>query len=124
MSIANSTLERHARLKSGKPPVRKVKIRTVNDARRSKVAKRRAKERRNAEHEAARALAWTRAQGMCECGCDRPMDMHGEPSWPGYPEAHHVRYSPPKIIYLRRECHQRIEMQQFSYRHQPGRKYS
>lgn len=71
-----------------------------------------------AENEAVMRAAWERAAGICECGCQRPMDVEGEPKWPGYPEFHHENYKKGRIRgrYLRRECHQRIEAIQFAHR--------
>lgn len=95
---------------------RSTKLRPVNPERQARVKRQRARQRNSKAERAARAEAWVRASGICECGCGRPFDQSGSQYDPGYPEFHHQDYDPPVGQYLRRECHARIEMTQFSYR--------
>lgn len=95
---------------SPRTPLNPVNVRAT-----AKRVARRAKDRHSAENKEAKALAWARADGVCECGCGLEFDKTF-PDSPDYPEAHHVKYTPPIIQYLRRGCHRRIEMMNFGHR--------
>lgn len=103
-------------LKRSSPVARSTPVKKTNPERQARVKKMRAKELRSPENKAAKQLAWDRCQKVCECGCQRPFEYDDGPKGAGWPEFHHVRYNPPVGDYLRRECHHRIEMRDFSYR--------
>lgn len=115
----------YAELKAEKPPKVRKPLRPkkfwnpprkpvpkINEEATKKRRKRRAARRNSPEEKAVRAEAFERAQGYCECGCKRPFDKNDGQYSPDYPEFHHTKYDPPVGIYLRRECHHRIEMVQ------------
>lgn len=104
-------LRRTALKKSTKP------LPKINPTRKAKVAERRAKDRRSPAHTAAKKAAKERAKGICECGCQLPFDTTWGPSSPDYPEFHHDNYKRPEGRMLRRQCHHRIEMTEYSHRH-------
>lgn len=93
-------------------PPRK-ELRKRNDERRSRVAKQRAKDRRSQAEMDARSEGWIRANGICECGCGYPFGDYKL----DHPEWHHTSYRKHRGVWLRKRCHERIEMTEFSYRH-------
>lgn len=97
-------------------------LKKENPERRARVARVRAKARRSPANKAAMTEAWERCQEKCECGCGIEFDRSNGPKGEGYPEAHHIRYDPPQVVYLRRNCHHRIEMTLHGHRHAQRRK--
>lgn len=118
--MKRTELKRKVALKARKfwnPPRKEMKQR--NDERRSRVAKMRAKDRRSKAEMDSRAEGWTRANGMCECGCGYPFGEYKLDC----PEWHHTNYRKHKGIWVRKRCHVRIETTQFAHRH-VNRKYA
>lgn len=84
-------------IKRGEKPLKK-----VNVERQARVDKQRRKQRNSPAEKEARRIAWSEADGICQCGCGRPFDLFVEKHEPDYPEFHHDSYRPPRGKYVRR----------------------